>query len=136
MAGWAASRLEELPQVASAEPGPAWYPLQHVFALTAFGANAFVARAAGDQLLGEHDERASGQEELYVVIAGRARFELDGEPREIAAVSVVAVRDPAVTRSAVALEPGTTLLALGGQRRRDFRSTWRAAHFADVPRLL
>lgn len=39
--GWAAVRLEELPLAAEPEPGAAWYPLQHVFGLTAFGANAW-----------------------------------------------------------------------------------------------
>ena len=65
-----------------------------------------------------------------------AKDELGGESVEAEAVSVVAVRDPSVTRSAVALEPGTTLLVVGGPRRADFRSTWRAEHFADVPKLL
>jgi hypothetical protein len=133
---WAARRLADVPTVASAEPGPAWYPLQHAFGFTAFGANAFVAQAAGEVLVEEHDERSSGHEELYLVVAGRARFTLDGEVVEERAVTVVAVRDPAVTRSAVALEHGTTLIALGGPPRDDFRSTWRDAHFEGVPRLL
>jgi hypothetical protein len=128
-------RLEELPRVAESEPGAAWYPLQHVFGLTAFGANAFVAEAAGDELVAEHDERASGQQELYVVVVGRSRFTLAGEDFDAPAVTVVAVRDPGVTRSAVALEPGTILLALGGVPRTDFRSTWRREHFERVPRF-
>jgi hypothetical protein len=134
--GWAAIPLEELPQAAQTEPGAAWYPLQHVFGLTAFGANAFVAASASDALVEAHDERKSGQEELYVVVAGQARFTLAGEAVDAPAVTVVAVRDPSVTRSAVALEPGTTLLAFGGLPRDDFRSTWRRSHFEGVPRVL
>lgn len=136
MRGWAAIPLEDVPRVPADEPGLTWYPLQHAFGLTAFGANAFVARAEGEVLVEEHDERQSEQEELYVVVAGRARFTLDGEATDAAAVAVVAVRDPSVGRSAIALEPGTTLLAFGGRPRDDFRSTWREAHFQDVPRVL
>lgn len=136
MRGWAAIPLEELPRAAQTEPGAAWYPLQHVFGLTAFGANAFVAASEGDTLVEPHDERKSGQEELYVVAVGRARFSLAGETVDASALTVVAVRDPSVTRSAVALEAGTTLLALGGLPRDDFRSTWWERHFEGVPRVL
>jgi hypothetical protein len=134
--GWAASPLEKLPLAAATDPGAAWYPLQHVFGLTAFGANAFVAGSEGDVLVEEHDERKSGQEELYLVVAGRAQFRLNDEPADAAAVSVVAVKDSSVRRSAVALEPGTTLLAFGGLPREDFHSTWWADHFEGVRRLL
>ena len=113
-----------------------WHPLQHVFGLTAFGANAFVAASAGDVLVDEHIETGSGQEELYVVVSGRATFVLDDVPADAPAITVVAVRDPSVRRRAVASEPGTTLLAFGGPPRSDFRSTWREAHFEGVRRLL
>ena len=83
-----------------------------------------------------HDEHGSGQEELYVVLAGSVDFTLDGELVTAAALSVVAVRDPAVRRAAVAASPGATLLALGGAPREHFRSTWRPEHFESVPRVL
>jgi hypothetical protein len=135
-AGWVASSLDRLPRAAETEPGPAWYPLQHVFGLTGFGANAFVARAAGDTLIEKHDETKSGQEELYVVVGGRARFTLAGEDVDAPAVTVIAVRDPSTARQAVALEAGTKLFAFGAVPSPEFRSTWRPAHFQDVPRLL
>jgi hypothetical protein len=134
--GWAALSLEDLPVAAETEPGAAWYPLQHVFGFTAFGANAFVAAASGDVLVEEHDESGSGQEELYLVVRGAAEFALDGESVPAAAMFVVAVRDPSVRRRAVALESGTTLLAFGGVPAGTFRSTWWDAHFEGVPRLL
>jgi hypothetical protein len=136
VAGWAALSLEELPVAHETEPGAAWYPLQHVFGFTAFGANAFVASTSGDVLVEEHDESGSGQEELYLVTRGAAEFVLDGESVSARAAFVVAVRDPSVTRSAVALEAGTTMLAFGGVPNADFRSTWWDAHFAGVPRLI
>ena len=48
----------EIPVVPDAEVG--WHPLTHHFGLTAFGANVFVAAAAQDELVAEHDESASG----------------------------------------------------------------------------
>ena len=134
MAGWAVRTLKEIPTVTDGDPGdPDWHPLQHFFGLTAFGANVFVARRGDEPLIGEHDERASGQEELYLVLEGEAHFELDGERIHAPRGTAVAVTDPNVKRSAVARAPGTTLLAIGS-RPGAFATTWRESHFADVPR--
>ena len=57
---------------------------------------------------------ASGQEELYLVLSGKATFNVDGEPIYATAGTMVFVRDPAAKRSAVAKEEGTTILAIGG----------------------
>jgi len=136
MPGWAAQTLENLPLAADAEPDAPWYPLQHVFGLTAFGANVFVAREPGHVLVEPHDESGSGQEELHVVLRGSAAFTLDGASVSGAAVFIVAVRDPGVRRSAVALEADTTLLVAGGRPTDVFESTWEPSHFEGVPRLL
>src|SRR6266545_1238216 len=115
MAGWAVRTLSEIPTVTDGDPGdPDWHPLQHFFGLTAFGANGFVAKQ-DERLVWEHDEQASGQEELYLVLEGEAHFELDGEPIHATRGTAVAVTDPNVKRSAVALVPGTTLLAIGSR---------------------
>jgi uncharacterized cupin superfamily protein len=127
-------RLEELPLVPEDEPGdPQWYPLQHYFGLTAFGANVYTAPEAGGSLIGDHDESESEQEELYLVTAGSARFTLDGVETVVPAGSVVAVTDPAVRRHAVAAEPGTTLVVVGGKRSDRFESSWQPWHFDSVP---
>jgi hypothetical protein len=136
MPGWAAGALDDLPLAADSEPDAPWHPLQHVFGLTAFGANVFTAGEPGQVLVEQHDERASRQEELYLVLRGSAEFTLDHESVSGAAIFVVAVRDPEVARSAVALEAGTTLLALGGRPDESFASTWLPSHFEGVPRLL
>ena len=134
MTRWAVRTLTEIPTVTDGDPGdPDWHPLQHHFGLTAFGANVFVAKRGDETLVGEHDEQVSGQEELYVVLEGEADFELDGERIHATRGTVVAVTDPAVKRSAVALAPGTTLLAIGS-RPGAFETTWRESHFSDVPR--
>jgi hypothetical protein len=52
---------------------------------------------------------------MYVVLAGRARFELDGEPLDAPAGSLVFLPEPATRRHAVAEEDGTTILAVGGK---------------------
>jgi hypothetical protein len=127
-------RIVDVPKVTDGEADdPDWHPLTHHFGLTAFGLNAFVARAEGQELVGEHDETGSGQEEVYVVTAGRARFWLDGWVHDVDAGCVVVLR-PEVRRSAVALEEGTTLLAIGGPAREHFESTWNDSHFEGVPR--
>jgi hypothetical protein len=91
-----------------------WAPLRRHFGVTAFGINAWTAAEAGGTLVGEHDETRSGHEELYLVLAGRATFTVAGETLEAVPGTVVFVRDPATKRTAVADEPGTTILAVGG----------------------
>jgi hypothetical protein len=114
---------------------PDWYPLQHHFGLTAFGANVYVASSAGDELLGDHDELASDQEELYLVTAGEAGFVIDGEHFDAPAVTAVAIPEPAVQRGATAKVAGTTIVAIGGERQTEFRTSWQRRHFENVPRL-
>jgi hypothetical protein len=134
MAGWAVRHVTDIPTVADGNADdPDWYPLQHFFGFTTFGANVFVATRGSQTLVAEHDEQSSGQQELYVVLEGEADFELAGELVHASRGTVIAVTDPTVKRRAVARAPGTTLLAIGvGDR--PFSSTWRESHFEDVPR--
>ena len=129
---FAVHRLDEIPTVPDADVD--WHPLQHYFGLNTFGANLFVARDPGDQLIAEHDETDSAQQELYLVLRGAVRFTFDGETRDAAAISVAAVPDTSVRRAAVALEPGATMLALGAPPG-EYASTWRPAWFESVPKL-
>ena len=57
----------------------------------------------------------SGHEELYVVVSGAAMFTVGGEEVAAPAGTLVFVSDPATIRTAVAREPGTTVLAVGGE---------------------
>jgi quercetin dioxygenase-like cupin family protein len=133
-AGYWFRRLDELPLVPTDDPDDFdWYPIQHHLGLGAFGANAF-GGDAGTVLVAEHDERESGQEELYVVVAGTASFTLAGEQLEAPALSFVAIPDPGVTRAAVAAENGTILLAVGAPSGSGFATTWNQANFEQVPR--
>jgi len=54
-------------------------PVREHLGIRAFGINAFAPGEDGT-LVNEHDEAGSGQEELYIVLDGAVRFEVDGEP--------------------------------------------------------
>jgi hypothetical protein len=132
VAGYWVKQLDEVPLVPTDDPADLdWYPLQHHFGLSAFGANVF-GGDAGIVLVAEHDETESGQEELYVVLAGVVRFTFAGEETDVLPTGVVAVTDPAVRRSAMSAASGTLLVAVGGSPG-SFRTTWRAQHFERVP---
>ena len=90
-----------------------WVPVRRRLGVEAFGINAYRAAHAGDVVIEEHVE-SPGQEELYVVLAGRARIVVAGELFECDVGGAVFVDDPEATRSAVALEDATTVLAVGG----------------------
>jgi hypothetical protein len=89
-------------------------PIRHHLGVTAFGVNAWTAREAGERIINEHDEsEPDSNEELYLVTQGRAVFELDGERVNAPAGTLVFAR-PGVKRTAVAEEPQTTIIAIGG----------------------
>ena len=134
MARWTMSSIIDLPVVSDFEPeDPIWHPLQHALGIDTFGANVFVARHADQLLVEEHDEGESGQQELYLLLEGSALFQLDGEEVRLDRGDVLAVTDPGVRRSGVALTAGTTLLIVGAPAGR-FESSWNPTHFADIPR--
>ncbi len=100
------------------EPGdPEWRPVRHHFGLRAFGTGLFRGAEPGDAVIEEHDERADGEsnghEELYFVVAGHAEFVVGGEGVDAPAGTFVAVRDPALVRSARAKVGDTLVLAVG-----------------------
>jgi mannose-6-phosphate isomerase-like protein (cupin superfamily) len=80
-----------------------------------FGANAFEAHA-GELLVVPHDELGEGeqQEELYLVVEGRARFVCDGETVELGPGEVLYARS-GVRREATALATPTMLFIVGGR---------------------
>ena len=94
--------------------GMTWHPVRMELGLHAFGAAGF-SGGPGDFVVEPHVEAAGGRghEELYVVLSGRATFTLDGSPVDAPAGTLV-FASPETHRQAVAEEPGTTVLALGG----------------------
>jgi hypothetical protein len=113
MSRYSVTHLDEIDEVSDGRCPSR--PVRYHFGITSFGVNAWVGREVGDRIINEHDEAEDddGQEELYLVQRGRARFELDGEPVQAPADTLVFVR-PGVKRTAFAEEPGTTMIALGG----------------------
>lgn len=124
--GWQRARLGEIePAGLAAEPGfwdewtddsgyaARWRSVRHRFGIRGFGANA-VEGAAGEPLVVPHDETGfGGQEELYLVLRGRARFVCDGEELELGAGELLHVL-PEARREATALETPTVLFMVGG----------------------
>jgi len=108
-------RLDEFEAVPITEENLTWRPVRRTLGIRAFGINAYTSDEAGAQVVEEHTEAQLGHEEVYVVVSGRARFTLGEDEVDADAGTLVYVRDPATKRAAVALEAGTTVLAVGGK---------------------
>ena len=111
MNGYAVAHLDEIDELDDGRCP--WRPVRHYFGITAFGVNAWTAHDVGNRIINEHDESEDSSEELYLVMEGRAVFELDGERRDAPVGTLVFVR-PGVKRTAFAEEDATTIIAVGG----------------------
>jgi quercetin dioxygenase-like cupin family protein len=110
-----------------------WRPLRRTLGVRAFGINAYTAAEAGRDVVEEHTEQSLGHEEIYVVLSGRATFTLADEEHDVPAGSLVYIADPSVRRHAVAAEPSTTVLAIGGKPGEAFTpSAWEHYFAADA----
>jgi uncharacterized cupin superfamily protein len=120
---WRAERIEAIPNRTAdgfwnewaKEPdyGGRWHSIGEALGISGFGVNANEADA-GRELIVPHTETAyGGQEELYVIVRGRARFRCDGEQVDLGPGEVLHV-SPDVSREAEALEDGTLVLCIGG----------------------
>ena len=126
------ARFEELDAIEMPD-GFVWHPVRRHFDIRAFGVNAYTAREPGAQIIEEHSERTLGHEEIYLVLRGRVRFKVGGDEHELGPGRLVFVRDPELTRGAVALDAEATVLALGGKPGEPHEvSAWEAM-FAAVP---
>jgi hypothetical protein len=133
---WEAVRLEELDRIPVGEHGLLWRPIRRRLGIQAFGVNAYTAEEAGQEVVEHHDETGHGagkHEELYVVVRGSARFTLNEQEVDAPVGTLVFVRDRAVRRGAIAQEPGTTVLALGGVPGEPFRVSPWEYYFAGIP---
>ncbi len=113
---WQSIRLDEIEPIPVVDGKLLWKPVRRPLDVGAFGINAYIAPNVGDEVVEEHTEESLGHEEVYVVLAGRATFTLDGETIDAPAGTVVFVRDPKVRRHARAAEGETSVLAVGGPR--------------------
>ncbi len=112
MDGYVVAHVDEMAEV---DDGRALMrAVRHQFGITSFGVNAWTGGQAGARIINEHDEsEPDSQEELYLVLRGRATFVVDGEQFDAPAGTFVFVR-PGVKRTALGEEPGTTIVAIGG----------------------
>jgi quercetin dioxygenase-like cupin family protein len=123
-----------------------WIPIRRALGIASFGVNAWSGEE-GAELIPEHDEVPTGQEELYLVLDGQATFTVGGETIDAPAGTLVLARDPAVKRGAVAAAAGTTILSVGAKPGEAFRvSPWEVTsevfplldrgEYAEAKRLL
>ncbi|MEA2124459.1 MAG: hypothetical protein QOI80_1241 [Solirubrobacteraceae bacterium] len=105
-------RIDEIEAIATA--GVHWHPLRRTLGITAFRTNGYTADA-GELLIEPHTEADGSEEEMYVLITGRATFTVDGEEIDATPGTVVYCPDPASHRTAVATEAGTLALAVGNR---------------------
>jgi quercetin dioxygenase-like cupin family protein len=101
--------IEELPVVGGTLR---WKPVRRTLGIQAFGTNAYVGDA-GQDVIEDHTE-GDGTEEMYVVVRGHARFTVDGEDLDAPAGTIVFLPVAEARRKAVAVQDGTTVLAVGG----------------------
>jgi tetratricopeptide (TPR) repeat protein len=108
-------------RIGDLERADGWGPIRAALDVRAFGINSWTAHAAGGTLIPAHDEAPSGHEELFLVTAGHARFTVGEDELDAPAGEIVFVRDPAVARSAVAVEADTTVVSVGATAGRAFQ---------------
>ncbi len=112
MAAYAVAHLDEIEELADA--GCHYRPIRHHLGITAFGVTAWTAHAAGDRVINEHDEDdPTADQELFLVLRGHAVFEIEGE-RVDAPAGTLVFAPPRTTRTAIADEAGTTVIAVEG----------------------
>lgn len=128
--GWTAMKLADMKPLEHDDPDlDPWIPVRHRLGISAFGINAWSARAAGDRIIEEHDEvnpdTAQNHEEVYLVIDGHATFTVDGEEIDAPRGTFVFIKDPSLVRTAFGKEVGTTILSVGAAPGTPFQvSAW------------
>jgi quercetin dioxygenase-like cupin family protein len=110
--GYEVAHIDELDELPVNNGEFVWRPVRRRFGISAFGTNAYTARA-GQRVVEEHYER-DGHEEMYVVLRGRATFTLGDDEVDAPAGTLVFAR-PGTKRGAIAAEDGTAVLAVGAK---------------------
>jgi quercetin dioxygenase-like cupin family protein len=120
--------LDELERYPAMGGAPVLMPLRRRLDVRAFGINCWTA-PVGAAVIERHRE-PEGDEEVYVVLRGRARFTVDDETFDAGPGTVVHVR-PDTVREAIAVEPETLVLAVGAKPGEAFEpKSWEDAQIA------
>ncbi len=112
MSGYEVVSIDQLEELPINQGEFVWRPLRRRLGITAFGTNAYTARA-GQRVVEEHFEK-DGHEEMYVVLRGRATFTLGDDEVDAPAGTIVFAK-PGTKRGAVAAEDDTAVLAVGAK---------------------
>jgi tetratricopeptide (TPR) repeat protein len=132
MSAYEVRRIDDLELVPIADADINWRPIRRPLGIRAFGINAYTADE-GKHVVEEHSETQLEHEEVYVVLTGRARFIVGDDEVEVPSGAFVYVRDPQTKRGAVALEDGTTVLAVGGKPGEAYEPSAWESWFAAAP---
>jgi uncharacterized cupin superfamily protein len=95
----------------------AFFKIRRALGITAFGINE-VRLAAGSTGV-EHDESATGHEEVYLVLDGDGTFVIDGDRVPVAPGGYLRV-DAAATRQVHAGENGIRFVVVAGKPRDEY----------------
>jgi len=117
--------LDDLERLPSSSGELTLLPLRRTVGFRPFGVNAWLGAAAGDHVIERHYEKG-GDEELYVVVRGRATFTVGEETVDAPAGTLVHLR-PGTLREAVAAEDDTLVLAAGAK----LGEAWQPAPWED-----
>ena len=111
--GYQVLSLDDLDRLTSTDGTLTLLPLRRTIGFRPFGVNAWLGARAGDHVIERHRER-DGDEELYVVVRGRATFTL-GEETFDAPEGTLVHATPGTLREAVAADDDTIVLAVGAK---------------------
>ena len=112
---YSVTNFSELESFPVGKQGLIWHPIRSRLGIRPFGMNSYTSAEVGGEIVENHSEETYGHEEVYIVVSGHARFTLNGEEVDAPAGTIVHLPDPRVQRSAVAVEPETRVLAVGGK---------------------
>jgi quercetin dioxygenase-like cupin family protein len=121
--GYEILSIDDLDTYTTAAGSQRLRPLRRRLGFRPFGLNVWTAEVAGDHVIERHREQG-GDEELYVVLRGTARFTL-GEDAFDAPAGTLVHAPPGILREATGVEAGTTVLAMGAKEGEAFTpSAW------------
>ena len=109
--GWKCGKLDDIPPTKDSFMD-GWHSVRHFMNVQAFGINAVTGKKSGDELIKEHTEADSNQQEVFFIHKGQAEFNIDGEKCLAEAGTFVAI-EPHCVRSVTALKAGTQLIVVG-----------------------
>jgi len=110
--GYEVLSIDDLDRYAPpSEDGPVLMPLRRRVGFRPFGVNCWTANMVGGHVIERHYER-DGDEELYVVVRGRATFTVGDETVD-APPGTIFHLPPGTLREAIAAEKDTIVLAAG-----------------------